>query len=309
MVTYGVHKPLLYLELQIYLVYFSQGHYLHRLHPSSIICHAHTMADRKLQISDPRTRTALENDHTLRIVLKVKYSPDKSRRSADVIPWAEKLAKSVSRAALKEVGNPNADFEVSLNIIQMLGSPDYVYICYDIFRAECDQNVRLQTQESLQQPIHYVSRRGGTYLMRKDARVEALTSASYSDMRKLDKGELPLFSDLKFPPCYVFGKRIEEPGRSQEEWQQLRAERKKQNAQSSEGGETIQGGLEKDIEGWEHDEPTDNPIPREELQRAEPSDEDKPMAGGPEEKSEDRQHDKPPVGDDLNESASKRLRD
>lgn len=132
--------------------------------------------------------------------------------------------------------------------------------------------------------------------MRKDARIEAFASRSYSDMRKLDKGELPLFSDLKFPPCYIFGKRMEEQGRSQEEWQQLRAERKKQNAQSSEGDKMIQGVLEKDSEGWEHDEP-DNPVPREELQRAEPSDEDKPMAGGPEEKSEDRQHDKPPVGD------------
>ncbi|KAJ5940848.1 hypothetical protein N7516_001016 [Penicillium verrucosum] len=254
------------------------------------------MTDQELQIPDPRTRTALENEPTLRIVLKAKYRPDKSRRSADVIPWAEKLAESVSRAALKEVGKPNADFEISLNIIQMLGSPDYVYICYDIFRAECDRNVRLQTQESLQQPIHYASRRGGTYLMRKDARIEAFASRSYSDMRKLDKGELPLFSDLKFPPCYIFGKRMEEQGRSQEEWQQLRAERKKQNAQSSEGDKMIQGVLEKDSEGWEHDEP-DNPVPREELQRAEPSGEDKPMAGGPEEKSEDRQHDKPPVGD------------
>lgn len=134
--------------------------------------------------------------------------------------------------------------------------------------------------------------------MRKDARIEAFTSRSYSDMRKLDKVELPLFSDLKFPPCYVFGKRMEEQGRSQEEWQQLRAERKKQNAQSSEGGKTIQGVLEKDSEGWEHNEPTDNFVRREGLQRAEPSDEDnKPMAGGPGEKSEDRQHDKPPVGD------------
>ncbi|KAJ5510421.1 hypothetical protein N7453_002524 [Penicillium expansum] len=239
------------------------------------------MADQKLQISDPRTRTALENDLTLRIVLNAKYRPD-------------------NRAALKEVGKPNADFEISLNIIQMLGSPDYVYICYDVFRAECDRNVRLQIQESLQQPIHYASRRGGMYLMRKDMRVEALASASYSNMRKLDKGDLPLFSDLKFPPCYIFGKRIEEPGRSQEEWQQLRAERKKQNAQLSEGGETIQGGLEKAREGWEHDEPTDNPVPREELQRAGPSDEDKPMAGGPEpeQKREDRQHDKPSVDDD-----------
>lgn len=86
-----------------------------------------------------------------------------------------------------------------------------------------------------------------------------------------------------------------EPGRK---WQQLRAERKKLNTQSSEGDETIQGGLEKDSERWEQDEPTDNPVPREELQRAEPSDEDKPMASGLEEKSEDRQHDKPPVGDD-----------
>lgn len=74
-------------------------------------------------------------------------------------------------------------------------------------------------------------------------------------------------------------------------------------------GETVQGGLEKDNEGWAHSEPTDNPVSREELQRAEPSDENKPMAGGPEEKSEDSQHDKPPVGDDLNESASKRLCD
>ncbi|KAJ5159101.1 uncharacterized protein N7500_008752 [Penicillium coprophilum] len=213
------------------------------------------MTDKKFQIPDPQTRTALENDLTVRIVLKAKYGPEKSRHSADVIPWAKKVAENISRAALKEVGKPNADFEISLNIIQMLGSPDYVYICYDIFRAECDRDVRLQIQESLQQPIHYASRRGGTYIMRKDARIEAFTFASYSDMRKLDKGELPLFSDLKFPPCYAFGKRIEEPGRSQEEWRQLRAERKKQNSQSSEGGGTIQGGLEKDIEGWEHDKP------------------------------------------------------
>ncbi|KAJ5333445.1 hypothetical protein MYU51_014169 [Penicillium brevicompactum] len=189
------------------------------------------MTDQKVQIPDPGTRMALENDLTLRIVLKTKYKPDKSRRSADVIPWAEKLAERVSRAAFEEVGKPNAEFEISLNIIQMLGSPDYVYICYDIFRADCDQNVRLQIKESLQQPIHYASRRGGVYIMRKDPRIEAFASASYTEMRKLDKGELPLFSDLRYPPCYVFGKRVEEQGRSQEEWQQLRAERKKRNAQ------------------------------------------------------------------------------
>ncbi|OQE37660.1 hypothetical protein PENCOP_c009G02783 [Penicillium coprophilum] len=131
--------------------------------------------------------------------------------------------------------------------------------------------------------------------MRRNARIEAYTSASYSDMRKLDKGGLPLFYNLKFPPCYVFGKRIEESGLSQEEWRQLRAERKKQNSQSSEGSGTMQGGLEKDSEGWEHDELTDDSAPREELQRAELSDEDKLMAGDPE-KSEDRQHDKPLVG-------------
>ncbi|KAJ5352454.1 hypothetical protein N7452_001428 [Penicillium brevicompactum] len=253
------------------------------------------MKDQKVQIPDPGTRMKLENDLTLRIVLKTKYKPDKSRRSADVIPWAEKLAERVSRAALEEVGKPNAEFEISLNIIQMLGSPDYVYICYDIFRADCDQNVRLQIQESLQQPIHYASRRGGVYIMRKDPRIEAFASASYTEMRKLDKGELPLFSDLRYPPCYVFGKRVEEQGRSQEEWQQLRAERKKRNAQSLEGGGTIQGDPDEDSEGSEHDEPTDGQVQSGEVQQTEPLNKHNLISDDLEEKSEDRQHEKPPV--------------
>lgn len=260
---------------------------------------APAMADKKLQIPDPQSRAALENDLTLRIVVKTKYSPDKSRRSADVIPWAEKFAESLSRGALKEVGKPNAAFEINLIIIQMLGLRDHVYICYDIFRAECDQNVRLQIKESLQQPVHYASRRGGTYIMRKDARIEAHSFRSYTEMRKLDKGELPLFSDYKFPPCYIFGKRVEEPGYSQEEWQQMRAEKRKQNSQSSEGVETSQNSPEKDTEGQEHDEPTGDPtLGERELQQAESSDEGKQMRGGPEEKSEVRQRDKALAGDE-----------
>jgi hypothetical protein len=47
----------------------------------------------------------------------------------------------------------------------MLNSSTRVYICYDLFHAECDKQLRDEIQGSftLQRPIHQVVKKGDVY--------------------------------------------------------------------------------------------------------------------------------------------------
>lgn len=220
----------------------------------------------------------------------------------------------MTRAALKEVGKTNAEFRIGLNIVEMLYDPDYVYILFDIFRPEYDQNLRPQMRENPQQPIHYVSRKSGTYFMRKDARIEKFAFREYTERRNRDKGELPLFHDCKHPPTYdIDGIRYKVQWPSQEEWRVIRAqwqrereEEKEWEAQALEAGETFQADPEEGSERSEHYKPTYDQVPGGEVQWTELMNKLQRISGDmgkeweekSEEKSEDRQHDKPTVDAD-----------
>lgn len=161
------------------------------------------MPDLEVQVS-PETRTALKTDLTLRYVIRAKYRHEKSRRSAVVIPWAQSLAERLSSAMVQEVGQQTTGFSIQLNMIQMLGLRNIVYICYDLFLDECDQDFRAEISENihLKRPIHVIHRKNKVFIIQRDPRADAEVLQQYLDMRKADKGRRPLFSDLKHPPVF-----------------------------------------------------------------------------------------------------------
>ncbi|KAJ5459240.1 hypothetical protein N7530_011184 [Penicillium desertorum] len=152
------------------------------------------MSDMEIQVA-AQTRTALKANLTLRCVLRDKYRHT-SRRSADVIPWAQSRVERLSNA---------------LNVIQMLGLRNIVYIFYDLFLHECDKQVRTEITESFskKRPIHMITRKGKVYIMRRDKRRDEDVANQYTRKSSIDKGPLPYFSDLTDPPFYSDGRRIE----------------------------------------------------------------------------------------------------
>ncbi|CAG8886308.1 unnamed protein product [Penicillium egyptiacum] len=98
-----------------------------------------------------------------------------------------------------------------MNTIQMLGSPNIVYICYDLFLDECDERIRTEISESVtKRPIHQITQKGKVYIMRRDERLDVKVAQRYVHMSTVDKGPRPFFSDLKDPPFYnEHGRRIE----------------------------------------------------------------------------------------------------
>ncbi|KAJ5854673.1 hypothetical protein N7534_007216 [Penicillium rubens] len=172
------------------------------------------MADMEVQVS-AQTRTALKADLTLRCLLRAKFHRDASRRSADVIPWAQSLIERLSSAVLQEVEQQTAGCSIQINMIQMLRTRNVIYICYDLFLNECDQRIRSEISESgTKRPIHYITQKGKVYIMRRDERLDAKVAQRYVHMNGVDKGPRPFFSDLKHPPFYnQHGQRIENWGR------------------------------------------------------------------------------------------------
>jgi hypothetical protein len=168
------------------------------------------MPDMEVQVA-AQTRAALKADLTLRCVLRCKYR-HKSRRSADVIPWAQSRVERLSNAVLREVGQQTAGFSIQLNVIQMLRLRNVVYIFYDLFLDECDKQVRTEITESFhtKRPIHAITRKGKVYIMRRDERADKDVAQQYAHMSSIDKGPRPFFSDLADPPFYnEHGRRIE----------------------------------------------------------------------------------------------------
>jgi hypothetical protein len=113
------------------------------------------MVDIEVKVS-AQTRTVLKADLTLRCLLRAKFHRDKSRRSEDVISWAQSLVKRLSNAILRKFEQQTAGFSVYMNMLQMIGSPNVVYICYDLFLDECDERLRTKISESshMKRPIH-----------------------------------------------------------------------------------------------------------------------------------------------------------
>ncbi|KAF3016958.1 hypothetical protein E8E15_004767 [Penicillium rubens] len=212
------------------------------------------MADMEVQVS-AQTRTALKADLTLRCLLRAKFHRDASRRSADVIPWAQSLIERLSSAVLQEVEQQTAGCSIQINMIQMLRTRNVIYICYDLFLNECDQRIRSEISESgTKRPIHYITQKGKVYIMRRDERLDAKVAQRYVHMNGVDKGPRPFFSDLKHPPFYnQHGQRIENWGEIYKLPEGSEPEGSEPEGSEPEGSEPEGDGLKKKSEGRKQD--------------------------------------------------------
>lgn len=200
---------------------FLQGLYLHQTILYRSLSHLilsliAAMPDMEVQIS-PQTQAALKTDLTLRCLIQTKYHPEKSRRSAVVIPWAQSQAERLSSAVVQDSGQQTAGFSIQLNMIQLLDLRDIVYICYDLFLDECDAGLRAEISENfdLKRPIHMMTRKHKVFIIRRDERADARVLHQYLDMSRFDKGPRPFFSDSKHPPVF------DHNGHRMIEWEEL----------------------------------------------------------------------------------------
>jgi len=154
----------------------------------------------------PETREALEADLTVRCLYRAKFNLD-SRHSEAVIAWAETLVRTFSSSMLEKMGQRTTAVNIQLNVIQLLRSRKYALICFDIFL--CDDRLRLEIDQSLEQPIHEVLQKGNVHRVQRNRRLDATVAAEYRRRRSVDKGPRPYFADLANPPVYDNGNRIE----------------------------------------------------------------------------------------------------
>ena len=154
---------------------------------------------------------ALTADLTARCVLKTKYKHE-SRHSKDAIAWANTRAEKLTTAILKHIGKENTIFNIQLNMVQLLDFHNKAYICYDLFLDGLDKHIRLKIEQSIEQPIYLITRRGNIlYANRGNKGIDTMVADELKDIRGVDKGLRPYFVDMMNPPLYCDGQRIENP--------------------------------------------------------------------------------------------------
>jgi hypothetical protein len=115
-------------------------------------------------------------------------------------------------AMLGHIGQQTAGFSIQLNIVELLGVHKIALICYDLFLKECDEHVRSEIDQSLERPVHIITRRGKAFHVRRsDKMVEARVADQYREIGEFDEGPRPFFVDLMNPPLYDEGVRVEKP--------------------------------------------------------------------------------------------------
>lgn len=194
------------------------------------------MAPREARASE-ETLTALKTDLTLRCLLTAHFKRGRSRHSKKVTAWAHSRAEKVSSLLLHEIGQPHTEFSIQMDIIQMLRTSSTVYICYDLFLAGCDKQLRDEIRKSFtfKRPVHQIVRRGDVYHITRNMETEQIVDGQYRAMRKMDLGPLPLFSDLQNPPLFIDGRHVEEDEQQEEEHRLSEPDEVKENSLPNSG--------------------------------------------------------------------------
>lgn len=167
----------------------------------------------------PESYASLKANRTLRCVYDAKYTPS-SRHSSVAIALAHDLVKEFTDALLAHIAqadgpppetNPTADLK--LNVVTLLRGSRCV-ICYDMFLGDCEQEVRDRVDGSVDEPVHAVYKSGDVYHLNRNRALDRRVSQGYANLREVDLGPRPYFTDVKNPPVYDEGERVEDP----EDW-------------------------------------------------------------------------------------------
>ena len=158
---------------------------------------------------DTDTRAALSSENTIRCFFKARFEQT-SRRSQDVIPWVEQIIALICAATSRAVGQDTCNHPFQLNMVRLLRTDAYAFICYDVFLEGCDEQTRANLSRTLERPMYEIKKRRDVYRIRRSQRLDWIVASRFTDMQSLDHGPLPYFADAENPPIYVDGFRIEE---------------------------------------------------------------------------------------------------
>ncbi|KAJ4389664.1 hypothetical protein N0V93_007136 [Gnomoniopsis smithogilvyi] len=171
----------------------------------------------EVRVADAKTRAALEQDGSLRCLLKIKYK-HRDRHSIPAIAWAKRKADEVSRGLLKGAGlEAETDgLTVSVNMVTLGEYHHSSFICYDVFLGKCTSESREKIDRSTRQPIYMILKRGGVFIAHRAPRMDDVIAGRYENVQEKDKGPRPYFRDSENPPTYIIptGERVEAPWRN-----------------------------------------------------------------------------------------------
>ncbi|KIH87660.1 hypothetical protein SPBR_05265 [Sporothrix brasiliensis 5110] len=109
-------------------------------------------------------------------------------------------------------GKQTTGYDVQMNLVSL--SRRDVLLCFDLFLKDCDAAMRSRVDQSLEEPIHFVFRKHGTYYVQPKQHLDSEVSRKYLYARSKDKGARPLYSDLDNPPLYDNGRRVPDEERA-----------------------------------------------------------------------------------------------
>lgn len=168
----------------------------------------------EVRVADAKTKEALEQDGTLRCLLKIKYK-HRDRHSTPAISWAKRKADEISRGLLKGAGlEAEVDgLAVSAKMVSLGERRHSSFIFYDVYLEKCTSEARERIDQSNRRPIYLITKRGDIFIARRAPRMDEIMAERFEDIQDYDKGPRPYFTDMQNPPLYVLpdGKRIEAP--------------------------------------------------------------------------------------------------
>lgn len=158
----------------------------------------------EVRVADAKTTTALEQDGSLRCLLKIKYK-HRDRHSVPAIAWAKRKVDEVSRGLL-EGANLEAEAEsltICVNLVHLGEYHHSSWVCWDLYLAKCTSEARDRIDQSTREPIYMVSKRGDVLIARRAPRMDHCVAQSYERAQESDSGPRPYFRDDENPPIYL----------------------------------------------------------------------------------------------------------
>lgn len=158
----------------------------------------------EVRLADAKATTALEQHGTLRCLLKIRYK-HRDRHSVPAIAWAKRKADEVSNELLKAAGlEAEADsLTICVNLVSLGEHRHSSYVCWDLYLEKCTSETRDRIDQSTQQPIHIISKRGDVLIARRAPKMDSYVATSYAESREIDSGPRPYFRDDANPPIYL----------------------------------------------------------------------------------------------------------
>jgi len=132
-----------------------------------------------------------------------------SRDSQEAIARAQDVIEELNFALGAALGQESAGLTAQLNSIVL--SRNRAFVCFDVYIEGCDPRIRAEIDSSCERPIHYVQKKGDTFLVRREPSMDTYVAKRYSHMQSVDSGPRPYFVDESNPPVYDNGLRLEAP--------------------------------------------------------------------------------------------------